>query len=202
MDAKIIVQKLQNERRNTMTDMFDILRGEIEEDVYEPANPTLHLLEIPDGGEFAVGNMRFVKLGFEQGGILAILKEAPFRLEFNGGGDNNYCNSTIRTKLNTEFLPRLEAEQVELLPYTMNLRAENGQTDYGSCTETVGLLTTDLYRKYYYQIPKLEVSEWLATPFSCLRDYPYVMYVNSSGDVSNYVAHSAYRCRPACIFAI
>lgn len=185
-----------------MTDMFDILRGEIEEDAYEPANPALHLLDIQDGGEFTVGNMRFIKLGFEQGGILAILKEAPFRLEFNEGIDNNYCNSIIRTKLNTEFLPRLEAEQVELLPYTMNLRAENGQTDYGSCTETVGLLTTDLYRKYYYQIPKLEVSEWLATPFSCLRDYPYVMYVYSSGIVSYGYAYYSIACRPACIFAI
>lgn len=185
-----------------MTDVFDFLGGEAEEDAYEPANPTLHLLDIPDGGEFTVGNMRFVKLGFEQGGILAILKEALFRLEFNEDRDNNYCNSTIRTELNTEFLPRLEAEQVELLPYTMNLRAENGQTDYGSCTETVGLLTTDLYRKYYYQIPKLEVSEWLATPFSCLRDYPYVMCVDSSGYVHSSGASSAYRCRPACVFAI
>ena len=185
-----------------MNNVLDLLIGEAVEGAYEPANPTLHLLDIPDGGEFTVGNMRFVKLGFEQGGILAILKEAPFRLEFNEGIDNNYCNSIIRTKLNTEFLPRLEAEQVELLPYTMNLRAENGQTDYGSRTETVGLLTTDLYRKYYYQIPKLEVSEWLATPFSCLQDYPYVMYVYSSGGVSNSSAHYAVRCRPACIFAI
>lgn len=185
-----------------MIDVFALLGDKVEEEAYEPANPTLHLLDIPDGGEFTVGNMRFVKLGFEQGGILAILKEVPFRLEFNEGGDNNYCNSTIRTKLNTEFLPRLEAEQVELLPYTMNLRAENGQTDYGSCTETVGLLTTDLYRKYYYQIPKLEVSEWLATPFSCLQDCPYVMYVDSSGCVPSGYACGAVRCRPACIFAI
>lgn len=67
----------------------------------------------------------------------------------------------------------------------------------------MGLLTADLYRKYYYQIPKLGRDEWLATPFSCLEDYKYVMYVYASGYVnSNVGATSAIRCRPACIFAI
>ena len=177
-----------------MDDMFDLLSGEAMEDTYEPANPDLHLLDTPDGGEFMVGDYCFVKLGFEQGGILAILKESFFRQTFN---------SEVRTRLNTEFLPILEAEGVELLPYTMDLRAENGQTDYGSCTDNVGLLTADLYRKYYYQIPKLGRDEWLATPFSCLEDYKYVMYVNASGSVyDGGYASSALRCRPACIFAI
>lgn len=185
-----------------MDDMFDLLSGEAMEDTYEPANPDLHLLDIPDGGEFMVGDYCFVKLGFEQGGILAILKESFFRQTFNENRNNNYCSSEVRTRLNTEFLPILEAEGVELLPYTMDLRAENGQTDYGSCTDNVGLLTADLYRKYYYQIPKLGRDEWLATPFSCLEDYKYVMYVYTSGYVSNNSANYALRCRPACIFAI
>ena len=186
-----------------MDDMFDLLSGEAMEDTYEPANPDLHLLDIPDGGEFMVGDYCFVKLGFEQGGILAILKESFFRQTFNENRDNNYCSSEVRTRLNTEFLPILEAEGVELLPYTMDLRAENGQTDYGSCTDNVGLLTADLYRKYYYQIPKLGRDEWLATPFSCLEDYKYVMYVSTSGYVGyGGSAFSALSCRPACIFAI
>ena len=143
-----------------------------------------------------------MSVSFEQGGILAILKESFFRQTFNENRDNNYRNSEVRTRLNTEFPPILEAEGVELLPYTMDLRAENGQTDYGSCTDNVGLLTADLYRKYYYQIPKLGRDEWLATPFSCLEGYKYVMYVGTSGYVSGYGAYSAFRCRPACIFAI
>lgn len=185
-----------------MTDMFDLLDGEAGEDVYEPANPSLHLLDIPDGGAFTVGNMQFVKLGFEQGGILAILKDALFRQAFDRNNDNDYRNSEIRTRLNTEFLPALEAEGVELLPYTMNLRAENGQTDYGSCTENVGLLTADLFRKYYYQIPKSGREEWLATPFSCMENYKYTMCVSISGHVNLYNTGDEYRCRPACIFAI
>lgn len=185
-----------------MDDVFDLLNGEAMESIYEPANPNLHLLDIPDGGEFMVGDHCFVKLGFEQGGILAALKGPFFGWVFNGDRDNNYCSSEVRTKLNTEFLPILEAEGVELLPYTMDLRAENGQTDYGSCTDNVGLLTTDLYRKYYYQIPKLGRDEWLATPFSCLENYKYVMYVCSSGYVNYYNANYVLRYRPACIFAI
>lgn len=185
-----------------MDNVFDLLNGEAAEDIYKPANPNLHLLDIPDGGEFMVGDKCFVKLGFEQGGILAILKESFFRQTFNENRDNNYCNSEVRTRLNAEFLPILEADGVELLPYTMDLRAENGQTDYGSCTDNVGLLTADLYRKYYYQIPKLGRDEWLATPFSCLEGYKYVMYVISSGYVYYLNAFITSRCRPACIFAI
>lgn len=185
-----------------MNNVFDLLSGEAAEDIYEPANPNLHLLDIPDGGEFMVGDKCFVKLGFEQGGILAILKEPLFRQVFNQNNDNNYCSSEIRARLNTEFLPVMEAEGAELLPYTMNLRAENGQTDYGDCIENVGLLTADLYRKYYYQIPRLGRDEWLATPFSCLEGYKYVMFVNASGNVHNSNANYTSRCRPACIFAI
>lgn len=185
-----------------MNNVLDLLSGEAAEEAYETANPTLHLLDISDGGEFTVGDMCFVKLGFEQGGILALLKEPLFRQAFNEDRDNNYCNSEIRTSLNAEFLQRLEAAGTELLPYTMDLRAENGQTDYGSCVDNVGLLTADLYRKYYYQIPKLGRSEWLSTPFSCLEDYRYAMYVNSSGYVSNDFASNSSACRPACIFAI
>ena len=104
-----------------MDDMFDLLSGEAMEDTYEPANPDLRLLDIPDGGEFMVGDYCFVKLGFEQGGILAILKDSFFRQTFNENRDNNYRNSEVRTRLNTEFLPILEADGVELLPYTIKL---------------------------------------------------------------------------------
>ena len=185
-----------------MTDMFDLLDGEAEEDVYEPANPSLHLLDIPDGGAFTVGNMQFIKLGFEQGGILAILKNSLFSHSFHSDGVNNYQDSGIRTRLIEEFLPALEAEGVELLPYTMNLRAESGQNDYGSCTEYVGLLTADLYRKYYYKIPKLGRDEWLATPFSCLRNYKYVMSIGPFGYLNYNNAYSEFKCRPVCIFTI
>lgn len=185
-----------------MEDVFDILGSDIPDFEYKPANPSLHLLELEDGAEFNVGDTTFIKLGFEQGGILAITKQAVFSQAFNQNYDNNYRNSEIRTRLNSEFLPILKNYGAELLPYTIDLRAENGQTDYGVCTDMVGLLTADLFRKYYYQIPKLDHHEWLASPLSCLEDWKYAMYVNTSGYVGGNGANNAFRCRPACIFAI
>lgn len=163
-------------------------------------NADLHLLDIPLGGEFKVNGIEFIRLGFEQGGILCITKESMFTSKFHTGENNNYSDSLVRRKIIQEFLPHMDG--VELLPFTMDLRAENGETDYGICTDDAGLITTDLYRKYHYQIPMYNRNMWTCTPFSCMSNFPYVEYVNSSGGVYNGSAHGAGRCRPACIFAI
>ena len=183
-----------------MNNAFDLMSMEVEDEEYEVPNAGLNLRDIPIGGEFEVNGITFIRLGFEQGGILCITKNSFFRSKFHDEDDNNYHNSIIRRKILEEFVPRLEG--VDLLPYEMNLLAGNGETDYGVCVDSAGLLTMDLYRKYRYQIPISDGDQWLCTPFSCMRDYPYVEYVNSSGYVSGSDAYSAYRCRPACIFAI
>lgn len=182
-----------------MNNVFDLMSMEVEDEEYEVPNAGLNLRNLPIGGEFEVNGITFIRLGFEQGGILCITKNSFFRSKFHDENDNNYHNSIIRRKILEEFVPRLEG--VDLLPYEMNLLAGNGEIDYGVCVDSAGLLTMDLYRKYHYQIPH-DGDQWLCTPFSCMRDYPYVEYVTSSGFVSNYVAYSTRRCRPACIFAI
>lgn len=182
-----------------MNNIFDLMSMEIEDEDHEVPNAGLNLREIPIGGEFSANGITFIRLGFEQGGILCITKNSFFRSKFHDENNNNYNDSIIRRKIHDEFLPRLGG--FDLLPYEMNLMACNGETDYGSCVDSAGLLTLDLYRKYHYQIPH-DANQWLCTPFSCIRDYPYVEYVGSSGYVGDDSAYGASRCRPACIFAI
>lgn len=183
---------------DTIVDMY----GEIDDDgeTMDQGIERPDLSNINDGDEFEFRGIRFIRLGMEQGGILCITKNSMFYSRFNNGNDNNYNNSLIREKIRQEFLSRMEG--VELLPFTMDLRAENGETDYGSCTDDAGLITTDLYRKYHYQIPTNNEPMWTCTPFSCMENYPYVEYVTSSGNVNYNYASSSYRCRPACIFPI
>lgn len=183
-----------------MNNVFDLMGMEVDDENYEAPNAELNLRCIPVGGEFVANGIKFIRLGFEQGGILCVTKDSMFRCKFNEGDDNNFKNSIILQKIRNEFLPRMEG--IELLPYEMNLMAGNGETDYGSCVENAGLLTLDLYRKYHYQVPTSGGDQWLCTPFSCMRDYPYVQYVYSSGYVSSNFASYTSRCRPACIFAI
>lgn len=190
-----------------MEDIFDTISrmyGELDDDTEcdsTSGKDKPDLSNVSDGEEFEFRGIRFIRLGFEQDGILCITKDSMFRSKFNNDDNNNYKDSIVRQKILNEFLPIFEG--VDLLPYEMNLMACNGETDYGSCIDYAGLLTMDLYRKYRYQIPISDGDQWLCTPFACMDRWPYVQFVNSSGSVSgHYGAYNAFRCRPACIFAI
>lgn len=154
---------------------------------------------VPDGGEFIFNGIPFIRLGEEQGGILCITKQDIFRSKFNETYNNDYRESTVRHRLLEEFLPQLDCE--ELLQFEMNLASvvDNSQ-GYGVCTDYVGILTEELYRKYRRYI-LTDGYMWLCTPYSVDGNYPYVRYVDTSGLVDDYgVANDAYRCRPACVF--
>ena len=153
---------------------------------------------VPDGGEFMFCGVPFIRLGEEQGGILCITKQDIFRSKFNETDNNDYRESTVRHRLLEEFLPQLDCE--ELLPFEMNLAsAVDNSQGHGVCTDYVGILTEELYRKYRRYV-RTDGYMWLCTPYSVDGNYPYVRYVGASGVVVNYYAINAYRCRPACIF--
>lgn len=153
---------------------------------------------VPDGGEFMFCGVPFIRLGEEQGGILCITKQDIFRSRFHDTDNNDYRESIVRHRLLEEFLPQLDCE--ELLPFEMNLAsAVESSQGYGVCADYVGILTEELYRKFRRYI-RMDGYMWLCTPFSLDRRYPYVRCVNASGNVNNYSAFNAFRCRPACIF--
>lgn len=190
-----------------MEDIFDTIvnmYGELEDDEpecqAEVSKDKPDLSGVADGETFTFRGIEFIRLGFEQDGILCVTKNSMFRSKFNNADNNNYKESIVRQKILSEFLPLLEG--ADLLPYEMDLMACNGETDYGSCIDYAGILTMDLYRKYRYQILISDGDQWLCTPFACMDRWPYVQFVGSSGYVDGHGAYSAFRCRPACIFAI
>lgn len=186
------------------TDILDfisgIMAGVSEEDIQnllEKSGASNLASTVPDGGEFIFCDIPFIRLGEEQGGILCITKQNIFISRFNNGGNNNYRASILRRTLLEEFLPGLDGG--ELLPFAMDLRSKISTEGYGTCTDDVGILTEDLYRKYRQYI-RMDGPTWLCTPYSVLSDYPWIRCVYSSGYVYYAGASNSIACRPACIF--
>ena len=117
---------------------------------------------------------------------------------------NDWKKSDLREYLNGEFLAKLEAavRAENIIPFERDLLSLDGQTEYGSCTDKVSLLTVDEYRKYRSLLPNTGKWWWLITPDStaCNNDTTWLTVVSARGHFGNVTYF--YRCgvRPVCIF--
>lgn len=160
------------------------------------------LKQIKPGAHFSWQGLEFVKLGKEQGGILVVsakilLTERFDKNEYN----NNYKKSTVRKSIEA-IKNKFPADNDDLLDYTMDLTADNGDKDYGSYTAkaNLGLLTYDLYRKYNGKklMPRWSNDwVWLCTPFT---GFGYVVRTaGPSGALYYYDAYYSHGVAPACL---
>lgn len=158
--------------------------------------------KIKDGEHFMYRGIEFIRLGLEQGGVLCMTAKPIAEEVFDPNGCNNWAKSRARKKLNTEFLSRLDEN--DLLPFESDLTADNGDTAYGKCVDKIGILSCDLYRKYRKIVPLFDEWMWTCTPWHCGTPYSgyafHVRLVNSDSTVSVNGAHGAYGLAPACIF--
>ena len=153
------------------------------------------------GDTFQYKGYDWIFLGKEQGGALCITADVYKEIPFDKDNKNNWKLSSARKELLNKFLPTLDAS--DLLPFEMDLIADNGDTSYGKCTDLVGILSCDLYRKYRNFVPLF--NEWMmtCTPWSCSPSVAsYVRGVITSGVLGLSYAHYRYGCVPACIFKI
>ena len=117
---------------------------------------------------------------------------------------NDWKKSDLREYLNGEFLAKLEAavRAENILPFERDLLSLDGQTEYGSCTDKVSLLTVDEYRKYRALLPNTGDWWWLITPDStaCNDDTTWIAVFSARGFIfyDNYRNH--FGVRPVCIF--
>ena len=129
------------------------------------------LFEIAAGDTFKVGNFEFIVLAQNHalGTTEVLLKDLWATTKFDDD-TNDYKNSSIREKLNGEFLNEIANEigTINIIPHTVNLTADDGRKDYGMCDDSISLLTCDMYRKYVDIIDKYMIDKWwwLATPYS------------------------------------
>lgn len=156
--------------------------------------------KIKDGEHFTYKGIEFIRLGKEQGGILCITAKVWKEIAFDSNSCNNYKKSSLRKEIEKNFLPLLEEK--DLLTFTMDLTADNGDDAYGTYEAKVGILSCDLYRKYRKFVPLFDEWMWTCTAWHCIsgRAY-YVRRVYTSGALSNRGhAHDARGVVPACIF--
>ncbi|MBP3698902.1 MAG: hypothetical protein J6J01_05430 [Oscillospiraceae bacterium] len=158
--------------------------------------------KIKDGEHFMYRGIEFIRLGLEQGGVLCMTAKPIAEEAFDPNGCNNWAKSRARKKLNTEFLSRLDEN--DLLPFESDLTADNGDTAYGKCVDKIGILSCDLYRKYRKIVPLFDEWMWTCTPWHCGTPYSgnarHVRLVGSDGTMNATSAHIASGLAPACIF--
>lgn len=155
------------------------------------------------GDEFQLAGTTWKILNIAGEGYVC-LAESIGNKEFDSD-DNNWATSKLRSYLNKEFLEKLEKEIGEgnVLGFERNLLSLDGQTEYGSCTDKVSLLTVDEYRKYRKYIPNANKWWWLISPWSTpCNDYSStVAVVSPSGIICGNSCNGDYAVRPFCIFS-
>ena len=155
------------------------------------------------GDEFQLAGTTWKILNIAGEGYVC-LAESIGNKEFDSD-DNNWATSKLRSYLNKEFLEKLEKEIGEgnVLGFERNLLSLDGQTEYGSCTDKVSLLTVDEYRKYRKYIPNANKWWWLISPWSTpCNDYSStVAVVSPSGRVNDNFFNDDDGVRPFCIFS-
>lgn len=116
------------------------------------------------------------------------------------GSSNNFAASSLRSHLNSVYLDTLtQGNPDEIITRTVDLTALNGSKEYGTYEAKVAPLTLDELRQYHDIIPKPEVWEWSATPWSTPKvdeDDTWVLGLGSNGLDGSFCS-STYGSRPA-----
>lgn len=117
------------------------------------------------------------------------------------GSSNNFAASSLRAHLNSTFLDCItQGHPDEVITRTVDLTALNGSKEYGTVECKVAPLTLDELRKYHGIIPKPEVWEWSATPWSTPKvneDDCWVLGLDAYGGLSSDGCSNSRGSRPA-----
>ena len=157
--------------------------------------------EYHQGERFIYGKKNCMVLEHMDDGTLCMVLDEAFESKF--GETNNFAESELRKKLNIEYLNEWVdsgARRKNFVSMVVNLTANDGLKDYGTCECFLAPRTCDQHRKYRYLIPNPKGNwEWTATAYSTKANgYSLTAYqVTVAGGLSiNYSVNVAYGVRP------
>ena len=140
-----------------------------------------------------------------EGYTLVEAAEDLCKAAFDNGGCNDWRTASLRKYLHEDYLPKLLESFPELkdaaVTFLRDLTADDGLKDYGTCTDTVSLLTADEYkanRDIYMDPPG--TWRWLITPDSTPSGggSSFARYVDTVGSLNGSNAYNGDRgVRPA-----
>ena len=160
-------------------------------------------IDLNVGEHFTYNGIEFICLDFIYGNILAITAQVIGEMEFDKSNNGDWRKSSLRKYLNEEFIQKLDKKH--LIPITLDLTADNGNTTYGICDDYVGIVSCDQYRKYLKYIPFFDERMWTCTPWDPtpnLGGANFVRYVSSSGRLFNSNAIDSNGIAPLVMFAL
>lgn len=154
------------------------------------------------GEHFAYGKKNCMVLEHMEDGTLCMVLDEDFKSAF--GETNNFAESELREKLNGEYLDewvKCGAVKEDFVLMEVDLTANDGLKDYGTCECFLAPRTCDQHRKYRYLIPSpKESSEWTATAYSTngngFSDVAYLVTDTGGLGISNVIVNVAHGVRP------
>lgn len=187
--------------KKVLTENNEVLLKQIEDVLVQNEKPDF--TNMKSGDKFFYYNIEWIYLGIEQGGALCVTAECYKEIPFDKEKRNNWKISSLKEELNGDFLNRLNKK--DLLPFEMDLVADNGDDAYGTSTQHIGILSCDQYRKYRKVIPVFDEWMWTCTPWYC-GPFPsyasYIRLVSTGGKFSNNSVTNPSGVAPACVFSI
>lgn len=157
------------------------------------------------GAVFRYAGWEWVVLEHDPSGrTLCLTKGIVESRAFDDDNCNNFATASSNKYLNGAFLDNLieSAPSPHAFRTTeLDLTADDGLKDYGTCTVTIFLLTVDQYRRNRDIIPNADDWWWLSTAYSTAANgYEHsARYVYSDGTLYWVNAYYGGRgLRPAC----
>ena len=146
------------------------------------------LAEIKIVETFKVADIEFIKFADENGHTVAVAKESVFDSQF--GGNNNFAQSVIENRLESEILPKIEkaigAENI--VEHDVDLLSLDGDDKWGKVKCKISIPTFDFYRHNVKIFDKYKLGEWwwLATPDTTVKHYNdwWTVCVSPRGDLN------------------
>ena len=121
------------------------------------------------GTAFDYAGQSWILLENDDGRALCLSKDIIETRAFDEGNCNNFATSSSKEWMNGPYLDNL-IDAVKgpnaFLQTELDLTADDGLKDYGTCTVTIFSLTVDQYRRNRDVIPNADDWWWLSTAYS------------------------------------
>lgn len=168
----------------------------------------MKLADVPFGKDFEIWGHTYTVLDGDDKGVFVLetdtVCEMPFREEnvVSESAPNNFWDSSVRAYLEGDYLEELVEAGAELdrdiLEMELDLKCTLGQHEYGVARVHAGLLTLEQYGKYYYIIPRIDTTYWLATPWKTPSRSPSTDYASHVWGVFSDGGYGVWYCSNTC----